>query len=191
MAATPHLFGQRPALHTKPYLIIPRVSSELREFYPVRRVEPHVIASDATFTARDPSGLLFAIISSSMFMTWQATVGGRLESRLRFSNTIVWNNLPLPDIDQRTRENIITAGHDVELARAEHPTATLAQLYRTETMPTNLRLAHDRLDRLIDTAFGASDQPTLAERQRVLFKRYEELTAPLLAERSSARRGKR
>ena len=191
MAATPHLFGQRPALHTKPYLIIPRVSSELREFYPVRRVEPHVIASDATFTAGDPSGLLFAIISSSMFMTWQATVGGRLESRLRFSNTIVWNNLPLPDIDPSTREDIIAAGHDVELARAEHPTSTLAQLYRTEAMPTNLRLAHERLDRLIDTAFGASDHPTLAERQRVLFKRYEELTAPLLAVRSSASRAKR
>ena len=191
MAATPHLFGQRPALHTKPYLVIPGVSSELREFYPVRRVEPHVIASNLTFTASDPSGFLFAIISSSMFMTWQATVGGRLESRLRFSNTIVWNNLPLPDIDPSTREDIIAAGHDVELARAEHPTSTLAQLYRTEAMPTNLRLAHERLDRLIDTAFGASDHPTLAERQRVLFKRYEELTAPLLAVRSSASRAKR
>ena len=190
MAATPHLFGQRPALHTKPYLVIPGVSSELREFYPVLRVEPHVIASNLTFTASDPSGFLFAIISSSMFMTWQATVGGRLESRLRFSNTIVWNNLPLPDIDQRTRDNIITAGHNVELERAEHPTATLAQLYRTEAMPTNLRMAHDRLDRLVDKAFAASDHPTLAERQRVLFKRYEELTAPLLAQRPSARRGR-
>ena len=178
MAATPHLFGQRPALHTKPYLVIPGVSSELREFYPVRRVEPHVIASNLTFTASDPSGFLFAIISSSMFMTWQATVGGRLESRLRFSNTIVWNNLPLPDIDPSTREDIIAAGHDVELARAEHPTSTLAQLYRTEAMPTNLRLAHERLDRLIDEAFGASDHPTLAERQRLLFDRFAQLVGP-------------
>ena len=45
-------------------------------------------------------------------------------------------------------------------------------------MPTNLRLAHERLDRLIDEAFGASDHPTLAERQRLLFDRFAQLVGP-------------
>lgn len=43
----------KQALHVQPYLVIPGVSSELRDFYPVRRVEPEVIASNATFTASD------------------------------------------------------------------------------------------------------------------------------------------
>lgn len=180
MAATPHLFGQRPALHSRPYLVIPRVSSELREYYPIKRVHPNVIASDATFTAGDPTGFLFSIMSSAMFMAWQATVGGRLKSDLRFSNTIVWNNLPLPDLDADQRERIIAAGKAVEVARHLYSEWTLAQLYRPEAMPEPLRKAHRALDALVDKAFGAARaNPTLAARQRMLFRRYEELTAPV------------
>jgi hypothetical protein len=75
MANTPHLFGQRLALHEQPFVIIPRVCSELRTHFPVRHVGPETIASDATFTASDPDGYLFAVISSSMFLAWQKAVG--------------------------------------------------------------------------------------------------------------------
>lgn len=189
MAQTPHLFGQRPALYSEPYLVIPRVSSELRAYLPAKRVEPGVIASDATFTAGDPSGLLFAIISSAMFMAWQATVGGRLKSDLRFSNTIVWNNLPLPALDDPMRGKIIAAGKAVELARALHPERTLADLYRPGVMPQELGDAHRALDADVDKAFGArTGSPSLADRQRLLFQRYEQLTAPGLVAVGRARR---
>jgi predicted DNA-binding protein (UPF0278 family) len=181
MAQTPHLFGQRPALHTKPYLVIPRISSELREYYPVRRVEPGVIASDATFTAVDPDGLLFPIISSAMFMSWQSTVGGRLKSDLRFSNTIVWNNLPIPVLDGDTRSALIHAGEAIERVRDAYRGRTLADLYRPGTMPTDLRAAHGEVDSLVDRAFGAGRRTSaLAERQRLLFECYEQLTAPIM-----------
>jgi hypothetical protein len=177
MAQTPHLFGQRPALYTEPYLVIPRVSSELRHYYPIRRVAPDVIASDATFTAGDPTGLLFAVISSAMFVAWQATVGGRLKSDLRFSNTIVWNNLPLPALNAATRDAIIAAGKTVEAARDLCSDRTLADLYRPEVMPDELRRAHRELDAAVDKAFGGrGENPSLAERQHVLFQRYAELT---------------
>lgn len=55
------------------------------------------------FNAPDPDGLLFGLISSSMFMAWQRTVGGKLESRLRFSNTVVWNNFPVPELNEKQR----------------------------------------------------------------------------------------
>ena len=180
MAQTPHLFGQRPALYTKPYLVIPGVSSELREYYPVRRVAPTTITSNAAFTAGDPDGILFPIISSAMFMAWQSTVGGRLESRLRFSNTIVWNNLPIPVLDAGSREAIINAGKAIEVARDAHPNRTLADLYRPEGMPADLRAAHDEVDKLVDHAFGAGRRsPELVERQRLLFEAYQALAAPL------------
>ncbi|MBB1514194.1 class I SAM-dependent DNA methyltransferase [Tessaracoccus sp. MC1627] len=182
MAQTPHLFGQRPALYNAPYLIIPGVSSELRDYYPVRRVGPEVIASNLAFTAGDPTGLLFAIISSAMFMAWQRTVGGRLESRLRFSNTIVWNNLPLPDLQDAARQSIIAAGRSVEEARDHYPQLTLADLYRPEAMPRELREAHRILDTAVDNAFGARGaSPSLEERQRVLFQRFEDLAGSLTA----------
>lgn len=176
MAQTPHLFGQRPALYTEPYLVIPGVSSELREYYPVRRVDPSVIASNLAFTAGDPDGLLFPIISSAMFMAWQSTVGGRLESRLRFSNTIVWNNLPIPLLEEDIRTAIIQAGERLESVRAQDPDRTLARLYRPDTMPADLREAHRAVDALVDRAFGASGEPTLVDRQRLLFDSYVRLT---------------
>lgn len=179
MAQTPHLFGQRPALYTKPYLVIPGISSELREYYPVRRVDPTTITSNAAFTAEDPDGILFPLISSAMFMAWQSTVGGRLKSDLRFSNTIVWNNLPIPVLDTAARETIIQAGKAIEAARDAHSDRTLAELYRPETMPADLRSAHDAVDSLVNRAFEArSKRPALVERQRLLFDRFAQLVGP-------------
>lgn len=180
MAQTPHLFGQRPTLYTKSYLVIPGISSELREYYPVRRVGPTTITSNAAFTAGDPDGILFPIISSSMFMAWQSTVGGRLKSDLRFSNTIVWNNLPIPSLEHDARVAIIQAGKAIEVARDAHPDRTLADLYRPKSMPVDLRAAHDDVDKLVDHAFGAGRRsPGLVERQRLLFEAYQALAAPL------------
>ena len=178
MADTPHLFGQRPALHDRPYIVIPRVASDNRPYFAVQLVEPEVIASDATFTAPDPDGFLFAIISSAMFITWQRTVGGRLKSDLRFSSTIVWNNLPLPRVDPVLREDIIRAGERVRDARALYPQRSLAQLYAPGAMVAELAEAHAQLDALVDRAFGASETCTTElERQAILFEKYQELTS--------------
>lgn len=177
MAQTPHLFGQRPPAMTAPYLIIPRHVSENRLYFTVARYSQDVICGDSNFMAPDPDGYLFALISSSMYMTWQRAVGGTLESRLRFSNTIVWNNLPLPAVDQRTRQRIIDAGQKVLDARAVHPERSLADHYNPLAMDPRLVTAHRNLDRIVDRAFGAK-RPCTGERERqaILFARYQELT---------------
>lgn len=176
MAQTPHLFGQRPALHTQPYLAIPRISSETRAFYPVLRVGPEVIPSDQTFTAADPDGILLGIISSSMFITWQRTIGGRLESRLRFSNTIVWNNLPLPPLKEKIRTDIGNAARVLQEARDDLG-MSLAKMYAPGAMEPSLMAAHESLDAIVDLAFGAQEPCTTElDRQTVLFARFVEMT---------------
>lgn len=181
MAATPHLFGQRPALHSAPYVVIPRVSSERRPYYAVRHVDPVVIASDATFTASDPDGYLFGVISSAMFIAWQRAVGGRLKSDLRFSNTIVWNNLPLPAASSDLRADIAEAGRGVIAARQSLGDLTLAQIYSATDLSPALQRAHDSLDALVDVAFGAGGIcKSEEERGRVLFMRFDEMTRGLL-----------
>lgn len=176
MATTPHLFGQRPALHGTAYVVIPRVSSERRRYYAVRHVGPDVIASDATFTAPDPDGYLFSIISSSMFMAWQRAVGGRLKSDLRFSNTIVWNNLPLPDAPSALRTDIVKAGKAVVEARESLGEITLAQMYSGRVLNEALQVAHDSLDVFVDRAFGATSTcETEQDRGAVLFERLANL----------------
>lgn len=180
MAMTPHLFGQRPALYELPYVVIPRVSSDRRPYYAVMHVQADVIASDATFTAADADGYLFGLLSSAMFIAWQRAVGGRLKSDLRFSNTIVWNNFPVPDVTPDVRAAIATTGEAVSAARALRPELTLAQQYLQENFGGELAAAHRELDRLVDAVFAPGLAfESEADRQGVLFSLYARFEAGL------------
>ena len=176
MAATPHLFGQR-SQPEKQYLCIPRHVSENRRYFLSELFEPDIICGDANFKTEDPDGLQFGLISSSMFITWQKTVGGRLESRLRFANTLTWNTFPVPELDEKTRERIIKAGQKVVDARALHPERSLAEHYNPLAMAPELVKAHDALDREVDKAMGAPRKLTSErQRQELLFANYAKLT---------------
>src|SRR5699024_10164901 len=95
----------------------------------VKQFPPEVICGDANFKAPDPDGILFGLVSSSMFLAWQKAIGGRIKSDLRFSNTLVWNNFPLPTISDAVKEAIITAGQGVIAARELRPEHSLADHY--------------------------------------------------------------
>lgn len=175
-AATPYLFGELHQPSTS-YVGIPRVVSEARRYYTAQHLSPEIIAGDKVYTAVDPDGLLFGLISSSMFITWQKTVGGRLKSDYNFSNTIVWNTFPVPELSDKQRESIIKAGKKVLEARELHPERSLAEHYAPLSMAPELVKAHDALDREVDKAFGASRKLS-NERQRLelLFSNYQRLT---------------
>ena len=176
-AQTAHLF-QENHQPSEPYVAIPRVVSETRPFYTAAHLSEDVIAGDQLYTALDPDGFLFAIISSSMFITWQRAVGGHMKSDLRFSNKIVWNTLPLPAVSDKQRAEIIAAGQGVLDARAEQPGVSLADMYNPLAMAPSLLKAHRALDRAVDRAFGAKKPlETNEERLALLFKRYQEMTA--------------
>lgn len=180
----PHLMRPNKARPVEPYVCIPSVVSEKRPFYTVMPFMPETIASNATFTVLDSDGFQFALLSSSMLIAWQRAIGGQLESRLRFSNTVVWNNLPLPEVSEEQRQKIIAAGRKVLAAReaieerAGEP-VSLADMYASlASMDPALRAAHDELDSAVDVAFGASRRCSSEEaRLKILFERYQELTA--------------
>ncbi len=178
IARTPHLFAEirQPEV---PYLCIPSVVSENRRYWLAARYESQVIVSNLAFWAPDEEGLLFGLISSSMFIAWQRAIGGRLESRLRFSNTLSWNTFPVPDLDDDTRQSIIDSGNKILDARAERPDQSLADLYDPYLMGghKSLQKAHDRLDTVVDKLFGASRRMT-SDKQRLelLFPAYQRLT---------------
>ena len=172
-----HLF-QEIRQPLAPYVGIPSVVSETRRFYTAAHLTEQVIAGNQLYTALDPDSFLFAIISSSMLITWQKAIGGRLESRLRFANKVVWNTLPLPAVSDKQRAEIIAAGQGVLDARAEQPGVSLADMYNPLAMAPSLLKAHRVLDRAVDRAFGAKTPlETNEERLALLFKRYQEMTA--------------
>lgn len=171
-AATPHLFRiiKQPNVA---YVCIPRHVSERREYYTVARYPADVICGDHNFLAPDPTGVLFAVISSSMFITWQRTVGGCLESRLRFASTLTWNTLPLPELTDDELDHLRSAGAGVLAARDALGNPSLAKLYDPDLMAPALRDAHNHLDDVVDRAFGASARcETPLQRQKLLFEQY-------------------
>ena len=181
MAATPHLFGQRAAEMFESYLAIPAVVSESRPFYTAARLPAEAIASNKLYVAPDEDGFQFGIISSSMFLTWQLTVGNRLKSDPSFSNTLVWNNFPLPPLGRTARQAIVSAGQNLLAERAKLGEIALVQMYPSTGLDSGLQAAHDALDERIDSAFGIKsvEPPSELQRQDVLFERYAELTANL------------
>lgn len=174
---TPHLFRPNANRPQVPYLCIPSVVSETRSYFTAQRLSAETIASNLVFQTPDEDGLQFALISSSMFITWQRTVGGRLESRLRFANTLTWNTFPVPELSEQDQAAIIDGGKAVLEARAKFPNRSLADHYQPLAMDPDLLKAHDKLDRAVDKAFGAPRKLNNEKhRQELLFQNYVKLT---------------
>ena len=178
-AAYPTLFRQI-AQPESDYLAIPEVSSERRTYIPIAFLSSDVICSNKIQFVPDATNYQFGVLTSAMHMAWVRAVCGRLESRLSYSNTIVYNNFPWPGSpSDKQREAIEAAAQGVLDARATFPGSTLADLYDPTTMPPVLVKAHQSLDRAVDTAYGKRKFDSDADRVAFLFERYQQLTSLL------------
>ena len=174
-AETPHLFDENHQPVTS-FVALPAVFSEGRKWATVAHLTPDVIAGNKLYLVVDPDGFAFAIISSLMFMTWQKMIGGRLESRPNFSNTVVWNNLPLPQVSARERERIAEAGRALSDGRLVTGETSLAAMYEQTPLNEALLKAHENLDQVVDEAFGGSNEMTQEERELLLINLYLDMT---------------
>ena len=95
LAKTPTLYHVN-VLPTVPFLVIPEVSSERREYVPIGWLEPPVIPSNLVRVLENATLADFALLTSAMHMAWLRHVGGRLESRYRYSIGLVYNTFPPP-----------------------------------------------------------------------------------------------
>lgn len=190
MAQTPYLFGQR-SQPTVPYVGIPSVFTESRRWATVAYLTPDIVAGNKVYKCEDPDGFAFAILSSSMFITWQKAVGGRIKSDPNFANTLTWNTFPLPPVDAKRREAICEAGRGVLVARERHPERSLADHYNPLAMAAELLKAHRALDVHVDRAFGLTAPVSDEARRTVLFSAYAKLIAAETLPLPKARRSKR
>ena len=139
-----------------------------------------VIASDLTRTVPNATLFHFGMLSSEMHMTWVRYTCGRLESRFRYSNTIVYNNYPFPiNPNDAQKKKVEEAAQAVLDTRAKYPGSSLADLYDPVTMPPDLVRAHAALDKAVDLCYRP--QPFTSELARIefLFGLYEQLSAPM------------
>ncbi len=192
-ASTPTLF-QKIRQPTEPYLLVPSVSSENRQYVPIGYLQPEVVVSNLVYAIPNATLYHFGILTSAMHNAWMRTVCGRLKSDYRYSAGIVYNNFPWPEPPSpqpsppgRGRSaaegegRIEAAAQAVLDARARFPSATLADLYDPLAMPPELSKAHQALDRAVDAAYGKKSFASEAERVAFLFDRYQQLTSLLPA----------
>lgn len=174
-----------------PYLVIPEVSSERREYVPIGWLEPPIIPSNLVRVIESATLSDFALITSRMHMAWLRNIGGRLKNDYRYSIGIVYNPFPWPTLDNAAKEKLEKLAQAVLDARAAHEGATLADLYDPDVMPPDLRKAHRALDAAVDRLYRK--EPFASDRERVehLFGLYEKLSAPMLASQARPTRRSR
>jgi hypothetical protein len=164
-----------------PFLCIPKVSSERREYVPIGWLEPPTIPSDLVFVLRGADLWHFGILTSRMHMAWLRYIGGRLESRYRYSIGIVYNPFPWPHPTETQRQRIRGLAQAILDARALFAGATLADLYDADVMKPELRRAHRALDAAVDSLYRSALFSGDRERVELLFGLYEKLSSPLIA----------
>ncbi len=176
LAAIPHLFAQITQPLGVPFIIIPRVSSESREYIPIGYLDEGNIAGDSCMVVGSQDISLFGLLTSRMHMTWVKTVGGRLETRYRYSAQLCYNTYPFPKISEAKKAEIEEAAEEVLITRENYPGSTLADLYDPDKMPQDLREAHARLDDIVESCYLGYPFANDDARLECLFKLYEKMT---------------
>ncbi|MFB3826416.1 MAG: class I SAM-dependent DNA methyltransferase [Bryobacteraceae bacterium] len=163
------------------FLVIPEVSSERRDYVPIGWLKPPAIPSNLVRVLLDADLWHFGILTSAMHMAWLRQIGGRLESRYRYSIGIVYNPFPWPEATAPQRAKIRSLAQAVLDARAQFPGSTFADLYDVDAMPPRLRKAHRALDEAVDRLYRPAAFTGDRDRAEHLFGLYEALVAPLVA----------
>ena len=184
-AAWPHRFGEIRHQDSTYTIVVPRVSSENRDFLPVSMVQGGTIIGDRNFALYDAPLWNMALIASRLHWVWIGTVCVRMRTDFSYSNTLGWNTFPVPKLTEKNRADLTACATDILLAREAHFPATIGDLYNPETMPANLRAAHDRNDETLERIYLGRRFRNDTERLEKLFELYTKMTTKDLKSSSS------
>ncbi|HMP82167.1 MAG TPA: lactate dehydrogenase [Verrucomicrobiota bacterium] len=189
LADAPYRFREQRTAQSDT-LIVPRVSSENRDFLPVGLLPARAIVQDRAFALYDAPLWNMALIASRLHWVWIGTVCVRHEMRFSYSNTLGWNTFPVPTLTEQNKADLTRCAEDILLAREAHFPATIADLYDPETMPANLRAAHERNDETLERIYIGRRFKNDTERLEKLFELYTQMTAKQPAAKKAVRRKK-
>jgi len=87
-----------------------------------------------------------------------------------------WNAFPIPTLTEKNKADLTRCAEDILLAREHHFPATIADLYASDTMPTDLRAAHERNDEVMERVYIGRRFKNDTERLEQLFDLYTKMT---------------
>ncbi|MGT2926382.1 class I SAM-dependent DNA methyltransferase [Streptococcus cuniculipharyngis] len=156
-------------------LLVPTVSSEQRDYVPMGFMDENTIISSSAYVVYNAPIWLLGLLQSRLHMTWLRAIGGKLETRYRYSAGLVYNTFPVPDLSDKRKSQIEEQVLEI-LDLREELGGTLAELYHRDTMPDSLRQAHQVLDGIVERAYKETPFQSDEERLSHLLKRYKEMT---------------
>lgn len=176
LASRPHQFREMHYGLTQT-IIIPAVSSEGRDYLPAALVGADNIITNRNFGLYDSPIWNLSLVVSRMHWVWIDAVCGKLEMRFNYSNTLGWNTFPLPLLTEKNKADLTKSAGDILLARESHFPSTIADLYDPESMPQNLRDAHDKNDEVLERIYIGRRFKNDTERLEKLFELYTKMTS--------------
>ena len=172
-ADTPTLF--REQRNPDNFIAIPIVSSERRYYIPIDCLDKNVIVGNKLFIIPNADMFHFGILTSSVHMIWMRTVAARLKSDYSYSKDVVYNNFPWPSPTEEQKAMIEKTAQNILEARKLYPDSSFADLYDVNTMPIELRKAHQANDVAVLEAYGLKKNTNESDCLKYLMNLYNEL----------------
>jgi len=175
-SAIPYKFTEIRRKESDIELVMPRHSSESRDYLPVGICDGDVIVGDSASAIYGGCLSQFALLASRLHLVWTATVCGKIKNDYRYSNTLGWNTFPLPKLTEQNKADLTRCAENILLAREAHFPATIADLYDPNEMPQNLRRAHEENDEVLERIYIGRRFRNDTERLEKLFELYTKMT---------------
>ncbi len=177
-AETPMLFAQiAQPVGDGNYLLVPRVSSERRDYIPIAFVSNEIIASDLAYLVPSANMYHFGVMSSQFHNAWIRMVAGRMKSDYRYAKDLVYNTFIWPTASEEHSKMIEQCAATILDIRNRYAEAKIGDLYKRDKMPEILLAAHKALDAAVEDAYGVDFNGDEEKIVAHLFKLYAEKTA--------------
>jgi hypothetical protein len=176
-SSSPHRFVYLAGQSSKLTIGLSAISAASREYLPVDVLPSAAIASNKLFALYDAPLWVVALVGSKLHLAWIAAVCGRMRTDYSYSNTLGWNTFPVPLLTEQNKADLTRCAENILLAREAHFPATIADLYAPESMPENLRHAHEHNDEVLERIYIGRRFKNDTERLEKLFDLYTKMTA--------------
>ena len=176
LSNTPHRYELISSTGERPSVAVARTTSETRKYLATDILREGTIANDNAFFAEEDKLVIFSVLVSRLHHSWIATICGRMKNDYRYANTLGWNTFPVPKLTAKNKADLTRCAEDILLAREAHFPATIADLYKSDAMPENLRHAHERNDEVLERIYIGRRFKNDTERLEKLFELYTKMT---------------
>ena len=159
---------------SKPMLLMPRHFVEKMAYIPMIFLPAGNTSLDSALAIPGGEKWLFGILSSSLHYLWMDVVGGKIKSDYRYSQELVYNTFPVPNLDSQTKGKLQDLSEKILKTRLQYSDSKLSDMYDRNSMPNNLKQDHIQLDNFVLKLFGLNRESSDAERIEKLLRLSED-----------------